>query len=68
MMLPNVGDVFIPEHLHEDAQGCLQVIKDSMPVGIYSSLDTFLLAAFACAWATHKRAAHEMNNPRLLNG
>jgi phage terminase small subunit len=65
MMLPSLGEVFIPEHLHEDAQGCLQVIKDSMPVGIYSKLDTFMLAAFACAWAAHKRAAHEMNNPNF---
>jgi phage terminase small subunit len=65
LMLPNVGAVYVPDHLHEDAQGCLQVIKDSMPDGIYSRLDTFLLSAFACAWATHKRAAHEMNNPNF---
>ena len=57
------GDVFIPEHLHEDAQGCIEVIRRSMPAGVYSALDSFLLAAFATAWAVHKRAAHEISNP-----
>src|SRR5882724_6240912 len=32
----------------------------SMPANIYSALDSFLLCAFATAWALHKRAAHEM--------
>lgn len=57
------GDVFIPEHLHEDAQACVEVIKASMPPKVYAKLDSFLLAGFATAWAIHKRAAHEVSNP-----
>lgn len=58
-----LGEVFVPDHLHEDAQGCIEVIKRSMPPKVYSALDSFLLAAFATAWAIHKRAAHEISNP-----
>jgi phage terminase small subunit len=54
---------FIPEHLSDDARGCIETIKMSMPANIYSALDSFLLSAFATAWALHKRAAHEMNAP-----
>jgi len=43
--------------------GCIETIKMSMPANIYSALDSFLLSAFATAWALHKRAAHEMNAP-----
>lgn len=57
------GDAFIPEHLHEDAQACIEVIQRSMPPKIYAALDSFLLAGFATAWAVHKRAAHEVSNP-----
>jgi phage terminase small subunit len=60
-----LGDVFVPEHLADDAQACIEVIKRSMPPKIYSALDSFVLAAFAAAWAVHKRAAHEMNNPEF---
>lgn len=60
-----LGDVFVPEHLHEDAQGCIEVIRRSMPPKVYSALDSFLLAAFATAWAIHKRAAHETSNPEF---
>lgn len=58
-----LGEPFVPEHLHDDAQACMEVIKASMPPSVYSALDTYALAAFATAWAVHKRAAHEMNNP-----
>ena len=64
--LPEVeasGEPFIPEHLPDDARGCIEVIKSSMPPGVYSGLDSFLLAAFAMAWFVHKRAAHEIGNP-----
>jgi hypothetical protein len=57
------GEPFVPEHLSDDARGCIEVIKQSMPASVYSALDTFLLAAFATAWATHKRATHEINRP-----
>jgi phage terminase small subunit len=58
-----LGEPFIPEHLADDAQGCFEVIKRSMPPKVFSALDSFALSAFAVAWAVHKRAAHEMNNP-----
>lgn len=60
-----LGDVFVPEHLHEDAQGCIEVIKASMPPKIYAKVDSFLLAGFATAWSIHKRAAHEISNPEF---
>ena len=63
--LPEVeasGEPFIPEHLPDDARGCIEVIKASMPSGVYSALDSFHLAAFAMAWVIHKRAAHEIGN------
>lgn len=57
------GEPFIPDHLADDAQGCIEVIRRSMPVRVYSALDSFLLAAFGTAWAIHKQAAHEVNGP-----
>ncbi|OYU92332.1 MAG: hypothetical protein CFE29_03135 [Bradyrhizobiaceae bacterium PARB1] len=35
----------------------------SMPAGVYSALDSFILSAFATAWALHKLAAHKINDP-----
>jgi P27 family predicted phage terminase small subunit len=58
-----LGAPFIPEHLPDDARGCIEVIQKSMPSSVYSALDSFLLAAFAMAWTIHKRAAHEIGNP-----
>lgn len=58
-----LGEPFIPEHLMDDARGCIEVIKQSMPAKVYSALDSFHLAAFGMAWAVHKRAAHEIGNP-----
>lgn len=60
-----LGDVFVPEHLHDDAQGCIEVIRSSMPPKTYAALDSFALAAFSTAWALHKRAAHEIGNPEF---
>lgn len=60
-----LGEPFVAEHLMEDARGCIEVIKRSMPPKIYSALDSFILAAFAMAWAIHKRAAHEINGPKF---
>src|SRR5215204_6152766 len=65
MMVPTFGAVFIPEHIHQDAQACIQVIKDSMPFELYSRADTYTLATFACAWAVHMRASHELANPEF---
>ncbi len=58
-----LGEPFVPEHLADDARGCIEVIKQSMPSNIYSALDSFILAAFATAWALHKLAVHKINDP-----
>jgi phage terminase small subunit len=57
------GEPFVPEHLMEDARGCLDVIKLSMPSGIYSALDSFNLSNFAVAWAIHKKATIAISAP-----
>src|SRR4051812_30228307 len=64
-MVEAYGEPFIPEHLVEDARGCIDVIKSSMPLEVYSRLDSFHLAAFGMAWAVHKRAATEISNPKF---
>lgn len=58
-----LGEPFVAEHLMDDARGCIEVIKQSMPSNIYSALDSFHLAAFGMAWAIHKKAALEISNP-----
>lgn len=58
-----VGDVFIPDHLHEDAQACIEVVKASMPPKVYAKVDSFLLSAFGTAWAIHKHAAFKVSDP-----
>lgn len=60
-----LGEPFIAEHLADDAVGCIEVIKASMPSKIYSALDSFLLSAFGTAWALHKLAAHKINDPKF---
>lgn len=58
-----LGEPFIPEHLADDARGCIECIKQSMPANVYSALDSYLLSAFATAWALHTLAAHKINAP-----
>ena len=41
-----LGAPFIPEHLDDDARGCVEVIRQSMPSSVYNALDSFLLSAF----------------------
>jgi hypothetical protein len=60
-----LGEPFIAEHLMDDARGCIECIKQSMPAKVYSALDSFLLAAFGMAWALHKKAALEISNPEF---
>ena len=60
------GEPFVPPHLHEDAQACIEHIKRSMPPKVYSALDSYALSAFATAWAWHKHAAHVMSAPDFL--
>ena len=60
-----LGEPFVAEHLMDDARGCIEVIKASMPASVYSALDSFHLAAFGMAWAIHKKAALEVSNPEF---
>lgn len=60
-----LGEPFVAEHLMDDARGCIEVIKQSMPSSVYSALDSFHLAAFGVAWAIHKKAALEISNPEF---
>src|SRR6478735_11372952 len=57
------GEPFIPPHLDDDAQACIEQVKRAMPPGVYASVDSYALAAFATAWAWHKHAAHHMAAP-----
>ena len=63
--IEGLGEPFVAEHLMDDARGCIDVIKQSMPARIYSALDSFHLAAFGMAWAIHKKAAIEISNPKF---
>lgn len=57
------GDAYAPDHLNDDATACFEMIKRSMPPRLYATADTFALSAFSTAWAWHKRATHELNDP-----
>src|SRR5262245_14609344 len=61
--IPNLGEPFIPEHLMDDARGCIECIKQSMPPKLYSALDSYILAAFGVAWALHKLAVIKISDP-----
>ena len=63
--IAGLGAPFTPEHLPDDARGCIEAIKISMPSQVYSALDTFLLSAFGMAWAIHKTAAIAISNPNF---
>ena len=58
-----LGEVYIPNHLRDEAQACMEVVKASMPDRTYSQADTFLLVAFAEAWAAHLDLTHQMASP-----
>jgi phage terminase small subunit len=63
---PNVrasGAVFIASHLDKDAKACVEVIRSSMPPTCYAACDSYLITAFAQAWALHREAVIEMNKP-----
>jgi phage terminase small subunit len=57
------GGPFIPDHVSDDAHACMEIIRQSMPVEVYSRLDSFELTAFATAWAIHKYATIQINSP-----
>lgn len=57
------GAPFVPDHLHEDAQACAEHIIRHYDAKRISSIDSYVLAVFASAWAWHKAAVHAMNDP-----
>jgi hypothetical protein len=57
------GEVFISDHLHEDAQACIDIIKASMLPRTYAKIDSLALAGVETVWAIRKRAAHDMSDP-----
>jgi phage terminase small subunit len=57
------GAPFVPEHLHDDAQACMEHVIRTFRTKRLSSADSYGLAAFAMAWAWHKAASHAMNAP-----
>ena len=59
------GDVFIPEHVSDDAKACIEIVRKSMPPGIYAKVDSFALTGYAVAWALHKEAVTEMCKPEF---
>jgi phage terminase small subunit len=61
-----LGAPFIPEHLSDDARGCIDVILANMPPNIYSALDSFILSAFGTAWAIHKKATLVISDPNFV--
>lgn len=63
VLIEGIGEVYVPRHLSEDAKGLIEVIKRGMPRGVYTSLDSTLIAAYATAWSEHKRAVIAMAAP-----
>jgi len=63
--IEGLGEPFVADHLMDDARGCIEVIRQSMPARVYSALDSFALAAYGMAWAIHKRASLEISNPKF---
>jgi phage terminase small subunit len=57
------GAPFVPVHLSEDAQVCAEHIIRNFSAKHISSLDSYMLAVFATAWAWHKAAVDAMSAP-----
>jgi hypothetical protein len=57
------GMAFVPEHLMEDAQVCAEHIVTNFSAKHIGSIDSYILAVFATAWAWHKLAVHAMSGP-----
>lgn len=58
-----LGDAFVPAHLADDAKACIEVIRASMPRATYAKADSFILSAYAMAWALHKQAVEALADP-----
>ena len=61
-----LGAVFVPDHLSDDAQACIEHITRMMPPAVYAAVDSYGLACFAAAWAWHKTAVHTMAAPGFV--
>jgi phage terminase small subunit len=62
MFVPEGGTAFAPEHLHEDAQACIEhILRCYGKFKEVKEIDTYALSTFATAWAWHKAAVHRMN-------
>jgi phage terminase small subunit len=57
------GAPFVPDHLSEDARKCAEFIIRTFRTKRLSAPDSYGLAAFATAWAWHKRATHALSTP-----
>lgn len=57
------GEPFVPPHLSDDAQECVEMIKRMMPPKLYGEVDGFALSAYATAYAWHKYFSHAMSAP-----
>ena len=64
--IEGIGEPFVPDHLMSNAAGCVMAVMSSMPPGLYRKMDSFLLAAYGMAWATHKRADEEIGRPDFV--
>jgi P27 family predicted phage terminase small subunit len=53
-------------HLCGDAQACMEVISASLPPGVLTRPDSYLVAAYATAWAAHKQASMALREQALL--
>jgi len=53
-------------HLCGDAQACMEVLSASLPPGVLTRPDSYLLAAYATAWAAHKQASIALREQALL--
>ena len=58
-----MGLPFVPDHLGEDAEACAEHIIKNFSAKHISSIDSYVLAIFAAAWAWHKHAVHVMSAP-----
>jgi P27 family predicted phage terminase small subunit len=60
------GAPFGFDHLSGDAKACMEVIWASLPPGVLTRPDSYLIAAYATAWAAHKRASIALRDHQSL--
>jgi P27 family predicted phage terminase small subunit len=60
------GEPFGFDNLSEDAQACMEVIWASLPPSVLTRPDSYLIAAYATAWAAHKQASAALRDQALV--